>query len=518
MSIVKTSLKKSYIPFLLRKSKESYQKLGEEEIAGFAIYFSENERKKPGILRRKGERIKNIVLVFYPIFLGAYSNGSAVLIDPLKRSKFTVSFNALDEEVVDAALSELASSSGKSFLDVMIKIDRLTEEISSGKKNVFKRTVELEDVVSDSSFVNDLKVFLNHTTTYSLPSIELPWVNVSCEEVLGRIRQVMIEINNLINYVSKVLEKVNEFVSSWKKSIQKEYEDKIVALDHKIKETREVVLSKIDELKKKKEEELTSVRERYRPHIEAVEKRIIETQENIKRLEEEIERAKSYGKDTSDLKKRLDELKKTLETLERELKEEKTKYESEVERVEKKFTGLVEAENNKIKSLLQEKEALQREFESITQEADRRSDKIRGSLQEYRESLIKVEKEIERISLSVPSGGEGLYMIPIIYTSYISEGSLRSIITTPVILEPGGWLSSKLTPVVVDGLSKYLSWSKDLIEKEERKPELEAKNLLTNLSLERIEFCLMKLSEIGLLSRDEVKELVSSIEEQKKMT
>ena len=58
MRFSESSLKKSYLPFLLRKTAESYQKLGDDEVAGFAVYWSESERKKPGILRRRGERIE----------------------------------------------------------------------------------------------------------------------------------------------------------------------------------------------------------------------------------------------------------------------------------------------------------------------------------------------------------------------------------------------------------------------------------------------------------------------------
>jgi len=511
-----SSLKKNYLPFLLRKTAESYQKLGDDEVAGFAVYWSESERKKPGILRRKGERIKNIALVFYPVLLTSYSGGSAVLMDPLKKSKLTVTFNVVKKELVDSALVELAASSGKAFLDVMVKIDKITEEVAKGK-NVVKEVVELENVVSDPSFVNDLKTLLNYTTTYSLPSIEIPWVSVNYAEVSDRIKKTLNLINELVSYVSNVVGKINELLDNWKVSVQKEYEEKIAALDQKIKEVREVVLKNVEELRKKKEEELAGLRERYVPNIEAIGKRIKETQDNVKKLEEEIEKAKSYGKDVSDLKKRLSELKKTLESLEKELGNEKTKYENEVKRVEKKFEELMEAENNKVKAILQEKEALQNEFDSIIREANKRSDEIRSNLQEYREELIKAEKEIESVSLSIPSGGEGLYMIPLIYTSYVSNGSSRSIITTPVILESGGWLGPKIRSVVVEGLSKYLSWSKDLIDREELRSELEAKNLLTNVSLERIEVSLTRFADMGLLSRDEVKEIVNSVGEQKKM-
>lgn len=518
MSLSESSFRKNRLSFLLRKTVESYKKLGEDEIIGFAMYWSEKERKKPGILRRKGERIDKVVFVFYPLLLETYSNGSAVLIDPLKRSKLTLTYEVLDKKVIDAALTELASSSGKSFLDVLVKIDKLLEDFASGKKNVIRESVELENVVSDTSFINDLKLFLNHTADYSIPFAEIPWVSVDCTKATESIRWVLSEISDSISYVSEVLGKINELFSEWKKSTQKEYGDRVAELDQKIKDAREVVTKNIEGLKRRREEELALVRGRYQPHIETIENRIAETREDLKKLEEEIERAKSYGKDTSDLKKKLSELKKTLESLEKELSEERTNYENEIKRVEKKFEELIEAENSKVRSLLQGKEALQNELESLTREAERRSDKIRGTLQEYRGKLIGIEKEIEKVSLSVPSSGAGLYMIPIFYTSYISDGSQRSAIITPVILESGGWLSSKLSPVIVEGLHNYLSWSRELIEREEMRSELEAKNLLTNITLERIEVALTRLAEVNLFSRDEVKEIVSSIEEQKKIT
>jgi len=513
-----SSFKKNYLSFLIRKTSESYKKLGDDEVVGFIMYWSEKERKKPGILRRKGESIEKVVLAFYPVLLEAYSSGSAILIDPLRRGKLTLTYDVPDEKAVDSALVELASSSGKSFLDILVKIDKLSEDIAGSRGHVIRRSVELENVVSDSSFINDLKLFLNHTTDYGLPFVEIPWISVDCTKVAENVKLVLNEISNSISYVSNVSGKINDLLSNWKKSVQKEYEVKITELDQKIKETREIVMKNIEELRKKKDEELALIRGRYQPHIEAVEKRIAETQENMKKLEEEIERAKSYGRDVSDLKKKLSELKKTLENLEKELSDERANYENEVKRAEKKFEELTEAENNKVKSLLQEKEALRNELESLTREADRRSDKIRSNLQEYREKLIKVEKEIEKISLSIPSSGVGLYMIPVAYTSYVSDGSRRSVIITPVVLEPGGWLGPKLSPVIVEGLRNYLSWSRELIEKTEMKSELEAKNLLVNITLERIELALTRLAEMDLFSRDEVKEIVNSIGEQKKIT
>ncbi|MFN3268288.1 MAG: hypothetical protein ACK416_03395, partial [Zestosphaera sp.] len=231
MSFSSSFSRKNYISFLIRKTAETYQKLGEDYVVGFAIYRSEEERKKPGILRKKGERIKNVALVFYPMLLWSYHDGSAVLIDPLKKSKFVTTFNVLDKNVVDAALSELASSSGKSFLDVMVKIDKLIGEIAGGKKNVLKETVELENVVSDTSLVNDFKLFANHVMPYNIPLVELPWVGADHVRVSEKIKQTLSEINDLVNYVSNVLGRVGEFLSNWKKNIQKEYEDKFMALD-----------------------------------------------------------------------------------------------------------------------------------------------------------------------------------------------------------------------------------------------------------------------------------------------
>ncbi|MEM4823713.1 MAG: hypothetical protein QXV31_01580 [Zestosphaera sp.] len=53
-----SSFKKNYLSFLIRKTSESYKKLGDDEVVGFIMYLSEKERKKPGILRRKGESIE----------------------------------------------------------------------------------------------------------------------------------------------------------------------------------------------------------------------------------------------------------------------------------------------------------------------------------------------------------------------------------------------------------------------------------------------------------------------------
>lgn len=142
-------------------------------------------------------------------------------------------------------------------------------------------------------------------------------------EVSEKIRKTLNVINDLVNYVSNVVGKINELLDNWKVIIQKEYEKEITALDQKIKEVREAVLKNVEELRRKKEEELAGLRERYVPSIEAIGKRIKETQDGVKKLEEEIEKAKSYGKDVSDLKKRLSELKETLERLEKELESEK---------------------------------------------------------------------------------------------------------------------------------------------------------------------------------------------------
>lgn len=517
MSSSAGSYSKNYVSFLLKKVAEAYQKLGDDELVGFAMYYSEKQRKKPGLLRRKGERIKTIGLVFYPFLLRQYARGVAVLIDSLKVNKFTASYGVLDKDAIESEIRELSKLSGKSFLDGLVRMSKLTQSIAKGEAGVREEKIELDGVVSDVSFISKLKTFIEYTASYELPFLELPFPTVKHEVVVGEISKALDEIDELMKYVNSVVERIEDMLGQWRRGVRGEYEEKLRRIDEKIEETRQVVARNVDELRKKKEEELANIRERYQPHIEAVEKRIVETREDLRKLEEEIEKAKSYGRDASDLKKRLNELKKTLKALEEELGSEKASYDREVGRIEKKYNELVEAENNKVRSLINEREGVQRELESILQDADRRFDEIRGYLQEYRERLAEAEKTIEKISLPVPSGGEGLYLIPLIYTQYVSGGSTRSTITTPVVLEPGGKLGPRVKVIIHEEIANYMSWVKTLLDKEEMKPDVESNNLLWRVPIERIEVSLNRLAEIGLFGREEASEIVRRLEEQREM-
>ncbi len=508
---------KKYLPFILKHTGEAYQKLGDDEVVGFALYYSEKLRRKPGLLRRKGERIRAVVLAFYPLLVKPTSKGMAVLIDSLRSNRVTIQYNVVDKNLLDSALRELSAMSGKGFLDGLVKLSRLAQDVASARSGVRKETVELDNVVSDPGLLQGLKPLIGMDTTYNIPFIEIPFSTVDHEEVARRISKAVSEVDELIYYVNNLTEKIRDLLDEWKKEITKEYEGKLRMMDEKIEETKQAVAKAIEELKRKRDGELSTVRERYLPNIEAIEKRIVETRENVGRLEEELEKAKAYGKDTSDLKRRLNDQKKTLKNLEKELESAKASYDSEVKRIEKKYNELVEAENNKVKSIISEREAIQKELETLIQEASKRFDAIRSSLQEYVEELAKVEKRVEELSIPAPSSGGEIRLIPLVYTSYVSEGTERSSITTIVVLEPGGMLGPRFTHYIHEGIANYFSWVKQVLDKEEMKPEISAKNLLAKTTPERIEVCLTRLSEIGLFSREDASKMARSLEEQMKM-
>jgi len=509
---------KRYMPFLLKHTAEAYQKLGDDEVVGFALYYSEKLRKKPGFFRRKGERIRAVVLAYYPLLAKPFSKETAVLIDPLKNTRLTIQYNVVDKDLLDSALRELSAMTGKNFLDGLVKLSRLAQDAASARSGVRKEIVELNNVVSDLGLLQGLKPLIGMETNYNIPFIEIPFPSVDHEEVARRISKAMREIDELIEYVNNVLEKVRGLLEAWKKEITKEYEEKLRIMDEKIEETKRAVAKAIEELKRKRDEELSSVKERHLPNIESIEKRIVETRENVIRLEEELEKAKAYGKDTSDLKKRLNDQKKTLKNLEKELENARASYDDDVKRIEKKYNELIEAENNKVKSILSERDAVRRELETLIQEAGKRFDAIRSGLQDYLEQLVNVEKKVEEISITAPSKSEELYLIPLVYTSYASEKTTRSIITTIVVLEPGGRLGPRFTPYIHEGIANYFSWVKQMLDKEDMAPEITSKNLLTNTTPERIEVCLTRLSEIGLLTREDASEMARRLEEQMKMS
>jgi len=57
-----------------------------------------------------------------------------------------------------------------------------------------------------------------------------------------------------------------------------------------------------------------------------------------------------------------------------------------------------------------------------------------------------------------------------------------------------------------------------MLDKDDMAPEIASKNLLTNTTPERIEVCLTRLSEIGLLTREDASEMARRLEEQMKMS
>lgn len=498
----------SIIPFILGKSEEGYFKLGEEETVGYAIYTAEKTRKKRGFLRRTGERIEALSFLMYPLYVKPVSLNTAVVIDSLNMPRTEISYNLINREIVDKIINNLSTADEKAFIEVLVRLEKLTENIERGKEGILEKVVPLHGVVSDEQFVKDLATYLMYTTEYSLPFVEVPWRVIDHKELSIRVKNILDEIKNVENYVSEVVIKIESLINNWKALIDKSTAEKIEKLDHEITVMRATVQKNLFELEKKKESERSALEARYKPVFESFEKRIAETRKEIEKVDDEIRRAKEYGKDVTELKTRLKQLKKTLEDLERQLNDERNNFRKEYDAIEKKYLELAEAENAKVRKLQSDKEMLKKEKEILYDEAMTRFDKIRLYLSEYLNKLSLVKRKIESICIPTPMGGEGIYAVPLVLAIYRSRKKERSFTCPPVFIEVK---SGKCSVKQVDSFNRYYSRIGDFIQEETIKTLIESCNLLKTMSLERLEVTLMRLSKVGLITSDKAKETFISI-------
>lgn len=510
-------LNEKYVPLILLKSPEGLRILSEEEVIGYIMYQAETNRKKPGFFKRKGEHIKLVSLMYYPFIIKSYREKMAVFIDPVKKSRLEIVYDIINKDVIDKELEALNDLAGKKFLDKIVRLEKIFEDIASGRNYVEKTKYVIESVIDDTNLIKDLKLFVENIVEYEIPGGKLEYDKINIDEITGKMQKVLKETHSILTFLNDFIKKLDSYVDKWKELIETEYAEKMRDIDARIEQVKIEIQKNIEELKKKLEEEISTIKERHKPTIEAVEKRINEIEKEIRKHEEEMEKARQYGKDTNELKKKINDLKKTLKDLEEELREANKRMEEEIRSVEKRYKEMIDAENAKVQSLLNEKDRLNRELEALEKEAKTRYDSIRRDIMKYRDKILEIQKKILNISIPVPPHGEGEYLIPVTIIVYRKNSEIRYMMVTPLIFEYTRRIALKTKIYSVDTIYRYLSWITNILEQPRIKEQLEDNNLFRIVTLERIEIGLSRLSDLGIINRGDIKKIIKNLKDQIEM-
>jgi uncharacterized protein YukE len=506
-----------YASLILLRSRDGIRTVSEEEIIGYIMGYAEKHRKKPGFFKRRGERISLVTIIHYPVIVKNYREKLVLLIDPRSDSRLEFQYYVPDQKILKELVDKLGNARDKDFLDLLVRINSVLEEISSKRNYVYKKECVLEKIISDPVIVKDLKTFIDHALPSEIPGIKLN-INIelsNIDETTKKINEILDETHNVIKFLEEYMKSIEQAMDKWKEEIEIEYSERVKDVEEEIERVKEEVKKTIDELNKKKEEEIRTVRERYGSVVETIKRRISETENEIKRLEEEIRRAKQYGREDFELRNKLNNLKKELKDLYRELEETEKKLRTEIEGVEKRYKDLIDSENAKVKRLIDRRESIYNELRSIEGEARNRYDSIRRLLTSFRDEILGVHKKILSISIPSPMYGEGVYYIPIVLIKYVKNGNVRNEYLTPLLFEYTRRLLAKYRVTSLDSLNRYLA------EKIERiigdpsiVPQLEENSLFRIFTLERIEIGLRRLADLGIVNGKNIKRIVKSLKEQ----
>lgn len=517
MSIRNNDSIEKYTPLILVKSQTGLRTLSEEEVIGYIMFQAETNRKKPGFFKRKGEHIRLVSLLYYPFIVKSYRERMALIIDPVKKSSMELEYDSINKEVINKELESLKDLTGKEFLDQMVKLEKIVESIVSGKEYIDKRKYVIESIVNDAIMIKDLRIFIENTVNYEIPGGKIEYEKINIDEIIEKVQKILEETHSILTYINDFIKRLDGYVDKWKENIELVFSEKMKEIDVKIEETKLEVQKNINLLRKKLEEEINVIKERHKPTIETIEKRIDEIKSEIKTIEEEIEKAKQYGKDTSDLKKKLNDLKKTLKDLEEELREANKRMEDEIESVQKRYKEMIESENEKIKRLYNEREKLRLELEALEKEANTRYDSIRKNLMKYRDKIMEIEKKILGISVLLPTSGEGKYLVPLAVIMYGKNSETRYMTITPLMFEHTGRIASRIRIYSVESINKHLAWIINILEQPRIRAQLDENNLFRIVTLERIEIGLSRLSDLGILSRGEIRKIIKNLKDQIEM-
>ena len=511
-----TSKKAFQSPLLLSRTAETYTPIGYEEAIAITFYYAEDNRRKPGFLRRTGERITLVAPINYALYIVDIDGRNSIIIDPNKGSELVITYYKPITSLIEEKIYKLRAAESKEFIDILTELKQVLQGMTNDKSGVEKYSIRISNIVKDRTLIEELKILVRNASENIYEALRIEEKKIDLLETKKNIREALILLSDTRKKLVKLLGEINPIHEKWLEEIRTSYAEKIHEIEQKLEEVKKEVDERINELKKKQAEEIKSIREKYIGQIETLERRINEINAKLEQLKAQYEKAKEYGEDTKMIKKRINDLSKKLSDLIKEKKELEEKMNSEIEAVRSKYLEYINAERMRIDKLKKEIEKLNNELDSIEKQAGDRIDEIRALINQLIDKASKVENGIVSIMINTPPHGEGLHYLPVIIITYRSKNKSRRDSFTPAYISTG---KLSRTPKIsfFEEVRKYLSDIPGILSDARYADQVEKYNLLKTVNPTRIISLLDRLADNGIINRKKVQKIAEKIVEQIKM-
>lgn len=513
-SVQKDSI--NQLPVYILKRNDEYMPLNKEETIVMTLVIAEENRKKPGFLRRTGERITLVSPVNYLIKVAMIDEESSLLIDPNRKEKLTITVYRPDFELLSKEIDKLSNREERSFIDQLILIDKILEAMLKKKENTMKLDYDFPYVVTDKVLIEEIKILLYNILNEQIEGLVLRGEEVNVNEIIKRFNEAIYTISDSIKKLYELINKLNTHVEKWREEIRTTYAEKIHEIEQKLEVVKKEVEAKILELKQKQANETENIKKVYNERISTITKRIKKIQEQINKLESDLQKAKEYGQDISPIKSRLNELNKKLSSLLKERERLEKKMMDEIKDVRKKYNELILNEQKKIEKLKKEIDKLNNELEMIEKQATDYLDSILSRINNLTEELDNTRKKLLSFTIPKPPHGAGDHAVTAFIIQFRSRNKTREQLLTPIYYTYGRLMKTPRQNVFSQ-LEKYLSSLKLLANDARYIDDLRRNNALTSLSLEQLTRIVERLIEYKLVEEKKAKKIVKSLAEQARM-
>ncbi len=490
--------------------------LNKEETIAMTLVIAEENRRKPGFLRRTGERITLVSPVNYLIKVAMINEESSLLIDPNRKEKLKITVYRPDFGLLSKEIDKLLDREERSFVDQLILIDKILEAVLKKRENTVKLDYDFPYVITDKVLIEEIRILLYNILNEQIEGLVLRGEEVNVDEIIKRFNDAIYTISDSIKKLDELINKLNTHVEKWREEIRTTYAEKIHEIEQKLEAVKKEVEAKILELKQKQATETENIKKVYNERISAITKRINEIQDQINKFESDLPKAKEYGQDVSPIKSRLNELNKKLSSLYKEKERLEKKMMEEIEEVKRKYSELILNEQKKIEKLRREIEKLNNELEMIEKQATDYLDSIRNRINNLTEELDNTRKKLLSFTIPKPPHGAGDHVMTAFFIQFRSKNKTREQLLTPIYYTYGRLMKNPRQNVFPQ-LEKYLSSLKLLVNDARYIDDLRRNNVLTSLSLEQLTRIVDRLIEYRLVDEKKAKKIIESLIEQARM-
>ncbi len=502
------------VPLILKYEEQVPVKVDSETMIALIMYYAEDHRKKPGFIRRRGERIKHVTIVYQPLIVLEIGNRQAVVVDPVSPPKLEIEFVEPLFNNVKVLFDELHRAFGKEFLDRLVRTRDHLKDIANKKRDVLKHKYTFIGVIHNRELLDELNSFLTIAPSERLPGYTISFREPDLESIKTRIEDLRSKISNAINEINELLITLDKIFGSWRQLLVREYERKLEEVKRELEETKSIVDTKVTELKERLNEELSSVDERYRVLIDNTMKNIESIDNELRSLYEELRKRQAYGGDVKEVKKRISSLEKRKKDLNKQQQQLRKKHEEEREAVRKRFDKLVEAELQRVRVIENELKRLMRERDSLIAHAREDVDEIRRLFLKINDYVMSVNKRVDNILIPLPPTGSGTYTLPFVVVVYERMEAERSILIPPLYYRVKKGLIRKTSLSEASKIKSYLSRYDKIYFDNRYRNDIVKHDIFPTISVERIEYALRRVAEEGLFSKSKIEPIVTALKEQ----